>query len=361
MQRLTRFVLWGGLTVGAAVGLAWLALSSLMPDGTEALAEGDFDVSVRYVTTRARDDSRDPGAFYGGERGAVDQGYCTVRFRPIPGADEFAAELSFHVPTALRSVIATNPSAPNEFWNALDEELAAAPERRIVLFVHGYAYGYGRACRMGAALTQLLGDATTVVMFTWPSDANPVEYVADQVDVEWSVPARASLIAALNERYGLERLSVLAHSLGTRGTLQALHRLRAEAASGEPLVEQLVLLAPDFDQESFVDLHPMLEPLVRDWTLYASSHDAPLALSATLHGHPRLGQAGDALTVLSGVTTIDVSPVGRYQITGHEYHYYHPIVASDLALLLTEGQAVANRPGMRRQAEGDRVWWSLDP
>ncbi len=55
--------------------------------------------------------------------------------------------------------------------------------------------------------------------------------------------------------------------------------------------------------------------------------------------------------------TIDVSPVGRYQILGHEYFYFHPKVAADLIVLLSSGASAAERSTLRpRERNGIRYW-----
>ena len=46
-----------------------------------------------------------------------------------------------------------------------------------------------------------------------------------------------------------------------------------------PLVNQLVLLAPDYDSQTFVESLPRLLPLAARISVYASDNDAPLKLS----------------------------------------------------------------------------------
>ncbi len=112
-----------------------------------------------------------------------------------------------------------------------------------------------------------------------------------------------------------------------------------------PVIDQLVLMAPDFDSQTFIDLLPGLAPLAGGITLYASDKDTPLKLSHQLSGYPRLGEAGEYLTVIEAMDTIDVSSIGRYQITGHEYFYFHPLVTADLVSLLGTGAQPRSGPG----------------
>jgi esterase/lipase superfamily enzyme len=153
-------------------------------------------------------------------------------------------------------------------------------------------------------------------------------------------------------------VQLVAHSLGSRGVIFALQRLAAMREK-RPVISQLVLLAPDFDSATFVDLLPGLVPLADAITLYASSNDTPLKLSQQLSGYPRLGQAGDYLTVVEGVETINVSSIGRYQITGHEYFHFHPRVTADLVALLGSGARAAERSGLQAKMRDEMRYWEF--
>ena len=124
---------------------------------------------------------------------------------------------------------------------------------------------------------------------------------------------------------------------------------------------RLVLLAPDLDAQLFVERLPSLIPLAESITLYASGTDTPLKFSHQLNGSPRLGQAGDFLTVAEGMETVDVTPAGRYQLLGHEYFYFHPQVGSDLVELVTTGKRAAERSALRPQERDGQLYWEVIP
>nr|WP_240955959.1 alpha/beta fold hydrolase [Wenzhouxiangella sp. XN79A] len=242
---------------------------------------------------------------------------------------------------------------------AFDSELQQLPpERPIVLFVHGYAYGFDRACRQGAQLQRRLGEDATVLLFTWPSDGNPMDYGSDRGDAEWAALDFADLVERLNAVVGPDRLKIAAHSLGSRTVLDALVRLQLKNGI-ERLADHLVLLAPDFDTARFRALWPLLAPMVRDATLYVSDNDRPLGVSESLHDMPRLGQAGGAPTVLDGLQTVDVSPLGRYHPTGHEYYRYHPAAGEDFIALLLGRADAAERPNTVRRTQDGKTWYEL--
>jgi hypothetical protein len=62
------------------------------------------------------------------------------------------------------------------------------------------------------------------------------------------------------------------------------------------------------------------------------------------------------------VTTIDVSPLGRYHPSGHEYFFYHPVAAEDLVESLLRGTPPDRRPHARpRTVDGKRYWVLVEP
>jgi esterase/lipase superfamily enzyme len=352
MKRRTAFGIGiAGVIALAAVSAFWLTISRI--NGEPPTETG----AVLFASNRHLTEASEPAERFDGRRGQMRFGRCSVGYRPIPLSENLADSVDFYVPTEFRDI---------QSVQLLDEEVfagavRAAADRPIVMFVHGYSYGFDRTCRMGAELQRMLADRAVVVMFSWPSDANPADYAADQVDVEWSVPALAGLIERLADIAGAQRLKLLAHSLGTRGVLMALDELELSGRA-PPYAGHLVLLAPDFDSTAFEQRFERVSRQVERVSLYASVNDTPLRISQALHGHPRLGQAGEALTVIDGIATIDVSALGRYQPTGHEYFYHHPIAADDLVESLVYGRPPDQRAHVRsRTLDGKRYWALVEP
>ncbi|NIQ97634.1 MAG: alpha/beta hydrolase, partial [Desulfuromonadales bacterium] len=91
------------------------------------------------------------------------------------------------------------------------------------------------------------------------------------------------------DRFGPGAFDIAAHSLGTRGVFLALTQLAGQEHPVVPLVNRLVLLAPDIDAGIFEQHLDRMRPLARHITVYVSANDKPLALSEQVHGYPRLG------------------------------------------------------------------------
>jgi esterase/lipase superfamily enzyme len=317
-------------------------------------------VSVFYLTNRKHDEDKPVADTYNGDRGEPHFGRCVVEFTPIPIINDVAPKLPFYLPSETNVVSLAEQTDLPLFWKQLGAAVERTSSGSVVLFVHGFNYGFGRTCRMAAELQRSLQGKATVVAFSWPSNGLPSEYMRDQADIEWSVPLLADFIGQLGDRIGTENVQLMAHSLGSRGAIFALQRLGA-GQGPRPAIGQLVLLAPDFDAQTFVDLLPGLVSLAGGITLYASGNDTPLRLSHQLSGYSRLGEAGDYLTVIEGMETIDVSSIGRYQITGHEYFNFHPLVTADLVALLGTGARAAERSGLRAKTrDGIRYWEPIE-
>lgn len=315
-------------------------------------------VSIFYATNRGRKEQAPGRVAYNGDRGGPHFGTCLVEFSPIPFAEDLGSIAPFYIPRETNRISIAEEFDENAFWADLMAAAGQTTSRSVVLFVHGYNYGFARTCRMAAELQRTLSGKATVVMVSWPSNALPTDYLPDQVDLEWSVPFLADVFSETVTRLGATRVQSLAHSMGSRGVLFTLQRLGADL-DRRPIIRRLVLLAPDFDSATFVALVPRLTPLVEEITLYASSNDTALIASRQLNGNPRLGEAGDFLTVVNGIETIDVSPGGRYQILGHEYFYYHPWVAADLAELLGSGSRASERRTLRTKQRGGLTFWEI--
>lgn len=342
---------WCGLACGAETQQAIAATAP-----AESVVREQGTVSVFYLTTRRRQEGKPAADTYSGERGEPHFGRCEVEFSPIPIVNHVAPKLPFYLKSESSVVSLAQQTDSKLFWDRLDTAVRRSSSGSVVLFVHGYNYGFERTCRMAAEMQRSLQNKAAFVVFSWPSNGLASDYVSDQADIEWSVPVLADFIGRLGDRIGRDKVQIAAHSLGSRGTIFALQRLAAMRVE-RPLINNLVLLAPDFDSQTFVEMLPEFVYLTGAITLYVSGNDTPLKLSHQLSGYPRLGEAGEHLTVIEGVETIDVSSIGRYQITGHEYFYFHPRVTADLVKLLASGTRAGQRSGLRAKVRhGVRYW-----
>jgi len=336
-----------------------LLLMTRAAGAQETDAANTTSASIFFATNRDRVEVEDSQVVrFGGQRGSLSFGTCEIEFKPIPLLGDVASKVPFYVPSETSELRIEAHEDPQRFWDQLSADVESTISAEVVVFVHGYSYDFERGCERAAEVQRSLAGTATVLMFSWPSNGQATDYVPDLADLEWSVPFLADSLGLLANRFGPSNIHVLSHSLGARGVMLALEKLKADLVD-RPIIGRWVLLAPDIDSQTFVELLPRLEPAAESITLYASSTDTPLKVSHRLNGSPRLGEAGELLTVVEGMETIDVSPAGRYQLLGHEYFFFHPRVAADLKLLLSTGKSAAERPALRPQSKNGLSYWEV--
>jgi esterase/lipase superfamily enzyme len=179
--------------------------------------------------------------------------------------------------------------------------------------------------------------------------------------VRWTLGDLREFLELVVEHSGATTIHLLAHSMGNRALTEALGRVGlGTGRSGGPIVNELVLTAPDIDTDTFVrDLAPAIMPTAKRVTLYASSRDKALAFSKKVHGYDRAGESGGKIVLVDGVETIDVSAVDT-NFVGHFYYGENKSVLSDIFNLL-QGQPASKRFGLKHRTKGKRLYWVFRP
>jgi esterase/lipase superfamily enzyme len=317
---------------------------------------------VYFATNRNRipleeEEKPEEPDYFGDARGTLQYGVCHVEFKNIPGLSSLREALPIYVPLESRKLVQVIPLAEAAFWRQLGGGPASG--ERLVGYIHGYNISFRRACQRAAVFQNGAGLTQRMAMFSWPSKGRSYNYTHDEADMAWSADQIEDFVSELIRQAGSGRVDLVAHSLGTRGLVDALEHLACARTWNEPPIDQLVLVAPDIDAATFRHKVDRLHQVARRITLYASDSDKPLKLSQEVHGYPRLGQAGPDLTLLPGIETIDVSAGASYELSGHLYHLYHPRVMADILHLLHTGESAARRPGLEPLSRDGQVYWAM--
>lgn len=309
------------------------------------LATGSFgqsaDYDVPFLTVRDVGSENGPSPYFGDTRSTLRAGRCFAQ-RADTGA---LASVLDNGPTFIReqllSIDRVDVQSPPDVLDSIEPENASD----LALYVHGYSIGFEKGCRRAALLQRNANLDGRMVWFTWPSDGDLANYVQDEADLYWSVPDIADAIVKLNARsVGAGGVDVIGHSLGGRGVALALQDIAYRFP--ETRLGNVVLLAPDMDFDVFARLAPRIMPIAESITIYVNDEDRPLALSAQLHGYPRLGQAGNDVAALGGVEVIDVSRLPDESASGHLYHMHNAKVGDDLDQLLNGGGQANERTAL---------------
>lgn len=302
-----------------------------------------------YLTLRNGTDSAEPGKFYGGERSDLKAGVCRVGELDLGVLSRLADVAPNFLQEELLRVQDVRELEPAATLDGLE---ATAGARGPALYVHGYYIDFEKGCRRAALMQRNAGLEGRFLWFSWPSDGAAALYTHDEADLYWSLPDLADTIIELERRFGSGNVDVIGHSLGARGIVLAL----AEVANRHPDIRlgHIVLLAPDVDFGIFERILPRILPNAESMTVYATTGDRPLALSAQLHGYARLGESGNDVSGLAGVEVIDLSDLPSEGPTGHLYHIYSRTVGEDLRRLVNAGERAGERQGL--EADGENLW-----
>ncbi len=317
--------------MAAAVALA--ACATRIPVGTdfrEATDDLEQVVNLRFVTNRRLAASGSAGRYFGDDHGDLSAGNCRVGFRTGASRGEVLRVDTRPIETVFSNM------APGPF----------------VIYVHGYGEYFAKNCWRAALLQQRLGLDNRMLLFSWPSSSY-LTYAGDAKDLERSIDELNSLLTLAAEAVGHDRVVIMAHSMGSRGLVDALRARGEEAKFGHA-----IFVAPDIRRDVFSDNAAMLQQKVSDITVYMSDSDRVLWLSTTVNVSGRLGVAREF--DLEHTTVIDVTATGTNDISGHLYHMLNPAVIEDLRVLLGTDPPDAARK-FHRIPQTTPGFWRLEP
>lgn len=230
-----------------------------------------------------------------------------------------------------------------KFETALNADIAARGGRAMV-FVHGYNTSFDNAVYR---LTQIVNDSGypgTPVLFSWASGGSTTGYVYDR---ESASVARDQLEVTLRmlARSGARRIDIVAHSMGTWVTMEALRQL---AITGDRNLNgklgDVVLASPDIDVDVFKSQMRRYGKPDKPFIVLLSDDDRALRLSGMLAGsRPRLGDYKDAAELADyGVTVVDLSSKSGTDSFNHNKFADNPEMVKLLGQRLREDDGYAN-------------------
>lgn len=229
------------------------------------------------------------------------------------------------------------------------------------IYVHGYATSFhAAALRAGQVAADLDFEERGVPMFfSWPSVGSFQSYFDDEKSSAAAPDAFNEFLDLVHTRTGVERVHVIAHSMGNRVVANALAQ-RKQPASGAPPIDQLILAAPDIDANDFRTrfLH-VLPGFAKRVTLYVSDKDRALKASESLRrGKPRAGQRRGGLLAATAnrFDPIDATDLDT-DFLSHSYYANHISMLSDIYCVL-QGAVTPLRPLMESAPAGQG--WRFD-
>jgi esterase/lipase superfamily enzyme len=162
--------------------------------------------------------------------------------------------------------------------------------RDTLMFVHGYNQTFETASRDAALLSDGIRFRGNTLLFTWPSKGGLLDYGYDRESALLARDPLVSTLAALTQDAFAGRLHLVAHSMGTHLTLEALRAYRdRHGEAGLDRIGALVFAAPDIDADVFRAGLDHIGRFREKLTVITATNDRALDLSRRISGGNRVG------------------------------------------------------------------------
>jgi esterase/lipase superfamily enzyme len=252
-----------------------------------------------------------------------------------------------------------------EFFSELRDVVADSAQKQAFVFIHGFNTSFEDAARRTAQIHHDLAFDGAPIFYSWPSEASnaPLAYARDTNAADRTVPRLQEFLMAVADRTGAEKIHLIAHSMGNRALVDALDEIAEQLARDgrEAPFNQIILSAPDIDQDVFLNVASQILPTATRVSLYASSNDQAMRLSRDFNGAPRAGDASAGVVVVEGVNTIDATAV-RTELfdLGHDYYAGEDSILADIAFLMaTNADPGARGLEERYLPQSAQEYWAI--
>lgn len=265
--------------------------------GAEQLSQ---DPTLHVITTRklVRDGMQSP--FFDSSR-SNQLSYARATLQAPDGSVFGQINALVTTPFAVKRVVPVTGPAAATFAESLRG-------RDSLLFVHGYNQTFEAASQDATQLSNGIGFAGSTALFSWPSKGGLLDYGYDRESALLARdPLSDVLSSLLQDEFGA-RTHLVAHSMGTLVTLEALRIYRDRYGDkGLDRVGAIVLAAPDVDADVFRAALDKLGAWRSRMTVITATNDRALDLSRRLAGGERAGALPREALEGAGVRVIDAT------------------------------------------------------
>ncbi|MGE0853098.1 MAG: alpha/beta hydrolase [Hyphomicrobiaceae bacterium] len=243
------------------------------------------------------------------------------------------------------------------FQERITAEMASRPKGRSALvFVHGFNVRFEDAALRAAQLACDLTVDGVTAFYSWPSAGEVRYYPRDEETIRATTSRFLEFLDTLLEIHGLERVDIIAHSMGNRLVAAALKELASSARRN--CIGHLVLAAPDVGRVEFTPMARHYTAAAKEAvTLYSCAHDRALRISSKIHDYLRIGYE-PPIYIHDGIDTISATRI-KMDLLGHGYFAASKPLIADLKKLLWANLKPAQRGLVALPDEATPEYWVL--
>lgn len=298
------------------------------------------------------------------------------RSTPVPLFLEAVSEKATIDPEDAASGISSLSPSLLAFAKEVDDQLAKAGDKEIMIYVHGAKGSFRKSSIVTAELDHFTGRDFVSFAFAWPSHQNIFTYVFG-IDVQRAYHSTLSLQATINflaRHTQAKHINIICYSAGARLTSKALFEMRNthSALSAKELKKTfklgtIVFAAADVPLDVFLGRLPAIGEMAQNIVVTVSDDDNVLRTASwVMGGSERIGseEAGikeEAFILAHNINNFEIIDLSHgkekrgFDITGHHYWYRHPWASSDIIFLLRTDLPARQRGLESSDLEG--VWY----
>jgi esterase/lipase superfamily enzyme len=295
----------------------------------------------------------------------LEYGECEVvlpvrQLRLNPSGPASPKEKSFAAsqPPAELSCRELQPIAYNRFFEELVRTVSQAPQRDVLVYVHGYNTGFEDAMFRAAELAQNMPFNGVVISYCWPSAGSNLAYSKDVDSADATVKHLWRFLSALHTYLGNgTRINLVGQGLGCRALLQGVASIPKNVRELRPF-QHLVLISPDIGTDKFPTLAEKCTVATRHLTLYVSQSDESLVAAKNFVRNSQLVGDASNLVIVPRVDTVDVSLANRGFLSGAQQPGNRTLL-TELFQLIKLDNPPAQRPWLRAAKQDGKIYWQF--
>ncbi len=365
-SRATTVQIWGEIFLQGPSPPNTATSTDLRPRGEASppiLTKDYREIGVLFGTTRLREPDRTKAkrqiATFSGEEGkglTLGRAIVTVPIEreigsiPRPDIDLIFTSISLRSEDPKRdfTIAAVDALEHDAFVEYMKKqvEISKTFSHQAFLFIHGFNVSFEDALFRTAQIAQDIGFDGPIVSYSWPSRGAMLDYKHDVDTAKSSRDGLLQLLSIIAEETGVEKVNVIAHSMGNDPLLEVLSSQGAIIGAGGKTpnlkLNEILLAAPDVGRRSFEQLTAKFVGLPHAGvTLYASANDkAMVAAKRISDGIIRAGDVPARIgpEIVAGVDTIDVSDAStEFFGLNHSAFAERAHLVEDIRLLFAQG------------------------
>ena len=239
-----------------------------------------------------------------------------------------------------------NRQSSHEFFKILNSkslpeaavfEYLKKAERYPLVFVHGFNLRYEDAILRASQIAYDLKYQGPVVLFSWPAGAGDGfldekmitrTYDANLKNAKDSINVFKGFLDQLKANN--LKVNLVVHSMGHQVVLPALKDFAAVNPDSK-IINELILNAPDFASDDFINIADAVKSNSKRITIYCSYNDRAMTASEMYNKNPRFGACAFSERIDSiNVSLVDAPALGL----GHGYYSSRAILGDVFQVLL---------------------------